>query len=345
MKYGVIPENLIERFVLMLGKIPLPVIDSLFPLMKARVLMAAVSLGVFEAMRDGWHTAADLAQKLALDPVCLQMLLRTLVFAEYLEQRGNEFALTKMARRFLISGSELDFSGYVMWNYTQWDFVEHLEDLVRTGIGVDFHATMKDATAWKFYQRAMMEVARLDAPVVAAKMPVPSGAQRMLDLGGSHGLFSAAICRKHPPLRSLVIDLPEAIESARLLAKEAKVDDVVEHRAGDVLTCDLDTGADVILISNVTHHFTPEQNQGLLRKVHAALRNGGTAGIWETELPAQSDPASEGDGAALFFRLTSTAATYHGEDYAGWMKDAGFTNIRQTRPMTSPGNVLVSGKV
>lgn len=345
MKYGIIPENLIERFVLMMGKIPLPVIDSLFPLMKARVLMAGVSLGVFEAMRDGWHNAADLAQKLSLDPVCLQMLLRTLVFSEYLQQRGNEFALSNMARRFLISGSELDFSGYVQWNYTQWDFVEHLEDLVRTGKGVDFHASMKDANAWKFYQRAMMEVARLDAPVVASKMPVPSGAGRMLDLGGSHGLFSAAICRKHPPLRSLVIDLPEAIDAAVQLAKEAKVDDVVEHRAGDVLTCDLETGVDVILMSNIAHHFTPEQNKALLQKVHSAVRSDGTVGIWETELPAQSDPASEGDGAALFFRLTSTAATYHGEEYAGWMKEAGFTNIRQIRPVTSPGNILVAGKV
>lgn len=345
MKYGVIPENLIERLMLMSGKVPLPVIDSLFTLMKARVLMAGVSLGVFEAMKDGWHTAPDLAQKLSLNQECLQMLLRALVFGEYLQQHDSEYALSNTGRRFLVDGSGMNFSGYVMWNYTQWDFVEHLEDLVRTGKGLDFHATMKDATVWNHYQRAMMEVARVDAPVVASKLAVPKDAQRMLDLGGSHGLFSAAVCRKHPPLKSLVIDLPEAVEAARGLAKEAKVDDVVEHRAGDILTCDLDTGVDVILMANVTHHFTPEQNRDLLKRTYSALRSGGTVGIWELELPAPGDKASEGDGAALFFRLTSNAAIYQGEDYEKWMKEAGFTSIRQIRPLTSPGNILVTGRM
>lgn len=345
MKYGIIPENIVERIVLMMGKVPLPVIDVLFTLMKARVLMAGVSLGIFEAMREGWHTVPDLAQKLSLDQECLRMLLRTLVFGEYLQQRGNEFSLSKNGKRFLVSDSAMDFSGYVLWNYTQWDFVEHLEELVRTGKGVDFHSSMKDPKAWNYYQRGMMEVARMDAPIVAAKMPVPHGAQRMLDLGGSHGFFSAAVCRKHPPLRSLVIDLPDAVDSARQLAKDAKIDDVVEHRAGDILTCDFETGYDVVLVSNVAHHFTPDQNRDLMKRIYGALRNGGTVGIWEVELPSPEDKASEGDGAALFFRLTSTAATYTGENYAGWLREAGFNSVNQIRPLTSPGNVLVTGKV
>ena len=143
----------------------------------------------------------------------------------------------------------------------------------------------------------------------------------------------------------MVIDLPEAVESARALAQDAKVDDVVEHRPGDILTCDLDTGVDVVLLANVAHHFTPEQIQQLLQRCYGALRNGGTIGIWELELPAREDKASEGDGAALFFRLTSTATTYRGEDFAAWMKQAGFTYVRQIRPIVSPGNVLVTGKV
>ena len=345
MKYGPTPENLMERLVLMSGKIPIPMIDSLFTLMKARSLMAGVSLGVFEAMHEGFHTTADLAKQLSLDAECLNMLLRTFVYSGYAVQRGNEYALSSLSRRSLLRGAEMDQTGYVMWNYTQWRLVEHMEDLIRTGKGVDFHSTMKDPVAWGYYQRGMMEMARLDAPVVASKLPVPDNAQRMLDLGGSHGLFGAAVCRKHPPLRSTVIDLPEACEAARELAKEAKVDDVVEHRPGDLLTCDLDTGVDVVLLSNVTHHFTMDQNQGLLKRVYGALRPQGSVGVWDMELPAETDRASEGDGAALFFRLTSSAATYRGEDYARWMTDAGFSHVRQIRPITSPGNVLVTGRV
>ena len=36
----------------------------------------------------------------------------------------------------------------------------------------------------------------------------------MLDIGGSHGFLSATLCRRHAGLRSVVLDLPEAIVSA-----------------------------------------------------------------------------------------------------------------------------------
>lgn len=344
MKYGAIPENLLERFALWTGKVPLPLIDSVFGLMKARVLMAGVSLGIFEAMREGKHTAADVARRLSLDEDCVHLLLRTLVYAEYMEQSGNEFQLSDMGRSTLLSGAPMEMCGYLMWNYTQWKFMEHLEDLIRTGKGLDFHNVMTDPNAWAQYQRGMMEIAKLDAPEISGKIPVREGATRMLDLGGSHGLFSAVLCRKHPPLRSTVIDLPEAIESARNLAIAAKSDDVVEHRAGDVLTCELDPEVDVILMSNILHHFGPDQVLTLLKRAHAALQNGGTLAIWEMERPSEKERASEGDGAALFFRLTSTASTYAGADYAGWAKEAGFQNVTVTHPARSPGNVLVTAR-
>ena len=39
MKYGPIPENPFERLALLSGKVPVPVLDAIFSLMKARCLM------------------------------------------------------------------------------------------------------------------------------------------------------------------------------------------------------------------------------------------------------------------------------------------------------------------
>ena len=80
----------------------------------------------------------------------------------------------------------------------------------------------------------MLETARFDAPVLARHVPVREGATRLLDLGGSHGLMGATLCRKHPPMRSTVLDLAAAIEHARALAAREGIADVVEHRAGDL---------------------------------------------------------------------------------------------------------------
>ena len=343
MKYGAIATSFPERLTLLLGKVPIPLLDTIFSILKARSLMAGVRLGVFEAMRGGHHSARELASRLSLDGDSLELLLRTLVHADYLVQRGERYALSKLGRRHLISGAEMELFGFVEWNYTQWEFVGHLEELVRTGKGVDFHSALEDPARWGHYQRGMLELARLHAHALAARVPVPHGSQKLLDLGGSHGLLGAAICRKHPPMRSTVIDLPAAIPHARYLARAEKIDDVVEHRAGDLLSGDLPGGNDVLLLSNVLHHFQPEQVRQILTNAHAALRKDGTIAIWDTETPPKGSRASDTDGAALFFRLTSSASLYRGDDYANWLRNAGFRNTGMKRPMLSPGRILVTG--
>ena len=113
----------------------------------------------------------------------------------------------------------MDRRGFVEWNYKQWEILGGLEDLIRTGRGIDLHETLRDPHDWSLYQRAMMENARDHAAVLAARVKVPAGSQSLIDLGGSHGLLGAAICRKYPPLRSTVFDLEAALAAARELAK------------------------------------------------------------------------------------------------------------------------------
>lgn len=344
MKFGVIPTSLIERMALMTGKVPVPMIDALAGPLKARCVMAATTLGVFDAMRDGSHRVTDLAARCQVDPAALELLLRTLVVFDYVVQRGETFALSAMARRTTLRDSPRSLAGYITFNYVQWRFMEGLESLLRSGRGLDFHHTMENPDEWKAYQRAMLELARFDAPVVAARVPVPAGARDLLDLAGSHGLMGAAICRRHPPLRSTVLDLPQAIDHARALAAEERIGDVVTHYAGDLMTDDLGTSRDVVLVSQILHHFTPERIVTVLRRVHAALRPGGVAAIWEVDAPTSGSAAGAGDIAALYFRLTSTAGAFHGDEYAAWLREAGFTAIRVARPVLSPGNVLVCGR-
>lgn len=346
MKYGVIPTTLTERLALLSGKVPVPMIDALFGPLKTRAIMAAVRLGVFEAMRDGEHTPAALAATLHLDPDTLELLLRGLVVCDYVRQRpGDRFALSSLGRRSMIDGAPMEFVGFMRFNYRQWEFIEHLEDLVRTGRGVDFHETMTDADSWRDYQRAMLERARFDAPIVASRVPVRKGATNLLDVAGSHGLFGAAICRRHPPMRSTVIDLPQAVSHARALASAEKIDDVVTHREGDLFASDLGSNHDVVLLLNILHHFTEDRILSILDRVRTAMRGDGTVAVWEIEAPKRGSRATSGDGVALFFRLASTAGAYHGDQYAEWMRRSGFDRVAVVRPSMSPGNVLVTARL
>jgi SAM-dependent methyltransferase len=342
-KFGPIPENLSERLALRMGKVPTPVLDVLFGPLKARAVMASVKLGIMDALAGAPATAAQLAGALHLDEECLEMLLRVLVLCEYLVWDGTLFSLSGLARRTLAPGAPMDRRSYVEWNYTQWEIIENLEELLRTGSGVELHEELRDPQAWKHYQRGMMENARDHAAFLSAKVPVPAGARSLIDLGGSHGLLGAAICRRHPPLRSTVFELEPAMAAARELAKEEGFAELVCHRASDILKDDLGSDHDVALLANILHHFSPEENLALLKKVHQTLRPKGTIAIWEFERPGHDARVGAGDAIALYFRLTSSASAYSGDQYIAWLGASGFRGVRVVRSRLAPGYVLVSG--
>jgi hypothetical protein len=342
MNFGIIPETLRERLALRLGLVPLPIVDMLFGSMKTRMIMVGVSLGVFEALRHEPRSAVDLAESLSVDSNALECLVRALTHVGYLVRRGDGYALSRSARRTLLRGAPMDITGYVPWHETQCRFLEHLETLIRTGTGIEFHRTLHEKRSWRNYQRAMLAIACLDAATMARLVPIRSGATRLLDLAGSHGLLGAAICRRHPPMRSTVVDLPEAVEEGRALARETGNAELVDHRAGDLRTEPLED-CDAVLLANILHHFVPADITALIARVRTALRPGGTVAIWDLESPRRDDPVGHGDVVSLFFRLTSSAGAYHGTDYASWLRDQRFSHVKVVRPFRSPGRVLVIG--
>jgi SAM-dependent methyltransferase len=351
MRYKAIPQNLPERFALWTGMVPMPMVDSLFPLVKTRALMAGARLGIFEALRESPRDAASLAERLGLEAESLELMLRVLAASGYLACRRKRFGLTAMARKTMLKDSPMDSRGYVEFNYLQWEFLDRLEDLIRTGRGLDFHRTMRDTRDWESYQRGMLEIARLHAPLLAKRVPVPEGARRLLDIAGSHGLLGAAICRRHPPLRSTVIELPRALEAARSLAKEAGISDIAAHRPGDILEPGFglegeeERDWDVALLANILHHFSPGENQVILERVRDIMAPGGTLAIWDIERPEAGKPPELGrDASALLFRLTSTSRCFSAEDYRAWLSKAGFAAIRTVRPMTAPLHFLIHAR-
>ena len=240
--------------------------------------------------------------------------------------------------------SPLKLSTFVEWNHVTWRYLEKLEEVVRTGAGVDAHENLGPAANWALYQRAMLELAQTVADQVAALVPIRSGARKLLDIGGAHGLYGAMICRRHPALRSEVLDLPEAVEHARELAREVGIDDVVTHKAGDALHEDLGEGYDAVFIGYVVHHFTDAQSRDLFRRIGQTLVAGGTVAIWDYKRPeSDAEPELGGDALSLFFRITSTAQCYRSSDYIEWLKSAGFENVAAQVAPFAPSSVLVTG--
>lgn len=346
MRYGIRPQGVAERLALWLGLAPIPVLDLVIPLVQVRALMAGLELGVVEALREQPATASEVAERCGLDPETTRLLLKVLASSRYVRQQRDAFSLTRLARATLLRDARSGLSAYAAHNYAQWRWLEGLEQTLQRGAGVDFHAQLVEGDpAWTAYQRAMLELARPVAKTLVRVLPVPPGASTLLDLGGGHGALGAALCRAHPPLRSTVIDLPSALPEARRLAEAEGLTDVVSHRAGDLSCCELRGPADVVLLSNVLHHFQPAIREALLARVVNALSPSGTVAIWETEAPdARGAPELARDAIALLFRVTSSAPAMSEAELLAMLARSGFVHARVVRPAVTRGRLLVHAR-
>lgn len=338
MKLSVSGETAAERLAIALGLAPVPLVDTHMSFLRARAIMVATKLGIFDALAAGPLAAEAVAARCSTSTFATTKLLNALVACGYLRATKGAYALTARARTWLLADSPQSVRDKVLFEFYEWTIVEGTEAFMRTGRADDLHLS-PDEERWAAYQRAMRVLSRLAAPEIVRRTPMPAGATRMLDIGGSHGAIPAAMCRRYPALSAVVLDLPAAVRhAAPLLAAEGLGARVV-HREGDARVEDLGAGEwDLVYISQLLHHFDEPTNRALMRRVAHALKPGGCVAVVELVRPAA--PGASGQVGALldlYFALTSRSGTWSGAEIMAWLRDAGLESPREMRLRTVPG--------
>jgi SAM-dependent methyltransferase len=338
MRLGPVAENPVEWLIARLNMGPRPLLETQMAYTLARLIMVGTKVGVFEALADGKATSADVASRCGTSDVGTEKLLFALAGAGYLRARDGTYELTPVTRKWLLRDSEHSITDKLLLQFYEWEWMGRAEDYVRSGEPLELHS-MTDDEQWDLYQRGMRALANTFVPEAVRRMPLPKHARDMLDIGGSHGYYSVALCRRKEGLRSVILDLPQAVEHAGpLLAAEGMGDRVV-HRAGDALTDDLGTAAyDLVLIAQVVHHFTEEQNRELAERIARALRPGGVYAVLDQFRPRNPKQAGQ-TGALLefYFALTSQSGTWTVDEIRDWQRQAGLEARGPIHFRTVPG--------
>ena len=345
MKLGAVPENFVERLASLFGLVPPGLLESWLGFMVARTMITATKLDVFEALGTGWLTAEEVADRCKTHPRATEQLLNALVGVGCLKVRGDRYAMLRSFRSSILKDAKSSFRGLMLFHFLEWRWWEHCEEYVRTGEPLRVHETMTKEE-WGVYQLGMRSGSAMHADWIAKQLPLPPTARTMLDIGGSHGYFSVAICRRSPQLRATVLDLPEAIRhAAPLLAREGMGDRVV-HRAGNALTDDLGAEAyDLVFLASLVHHFDGVTNQELMGRIARALRPGGIVAVWET-VPQDRTGRIRQMGALfdLYFGFSSEAGTWSAAEVAGWFRQAGLEVQEPRHPWIMPDLALHIGR-
>jgi SAM-dependent methyltransferase len=158
-------------------------------------------------------------------------------------------------------------------------------------------------------------------------------------------MFGVLLAQKHPNVEVTALDWAPVLEVARENAEKFGVADRHRLLPGSAFTTEFGGGYDLILLTNFLHHFDPPTNESLLRKVHAALNDGGCAVTLEF-VPNEDRVTPP---AAAAFSMTMLASTPAGDaytfpQYQSMFANAGFAASELIQLSPSPQSLILSRK-
>jgi 2-polyprenyl-3-methyl-5-hydroxy-6-metoxy-1,4-benzoquinol methylase len=340
--------NVIEQLILLrLNQGPGPLLD-LFGAGAFRVAVSAVKLGIFNALAQRPLTGEELAHHIGINEQAAATILATLDAFGYVKRtRHGRYINTPGTAKWLLSDSPSHLADFLLWwhqlVFTFWD--QHFEAIMRDGRPpLTIYAWLESQPdGWNVAQAGFEATARLVIEDVVTKIDVPRGSTRALDVGGGHGLYSIALCRRHPEITATVFDLPAALERAKANSHASGLRDRVQIQPGDYREDDLGSNYDVALVFNVIHAHQPEENIRLLKKVAAALAPQGRVVILDqmdaTALGPMTRAANSLIGLAYFTLLSGQTFPYTA--VASWLSEAGFAVVSQKRLPKAPGTSMI----
>jgi SAM-dependent methyltransferase len=332
MRLGAVPQNFVELLGLAAGVVPTPLMDTVVALLLARTIMAATALGIFDALENGALTAEAISVRCGTNPSATDRLLRALYGCRYLEWAQDHYRLAPVARRWLLRRQPQSLHAAILHRSLDLRFMM-FEDYVKDGKTQDFHGKLSPQE-WQVYHDGQASHATLLIEEVVKRVRLPEGATDLLDLGGGHGAYSVAFCRRYPTLRARVLDLArtEGLSEPTLASNADR--SRVKFEIADIRTVPIpENSCDVILMANVVHHFDEAINRRLMRTVARALRAGGALIVIDFVRPRALARLGQLEGLLdLYFGAASGAGLWTIEDIRKWVSDAG--NLELLPPKT-----------
>jgi SAM-dependent methyltransferase len=302
----------------------LPMVDVYLPMMKAAAIISAGQLRLFEALAERPLTVPELAAAIGASEFGTSHLADFLVAVGYLVQAEGRLSNAPHAARWFTRRGSVDYTAGLLWTAESWTLMSQLTGAVQAGApGKTLWETMRERPQWgPVFSSYMHAFARHLNPDLLARVNLPSGATRLLDLGGSHGLHSIGFCKRDPELSSVIVDLPESLTGTRETIAAAGLSGRITLRPGNLLDGAWGDGYDAVLYLSVAHNQTFEDNRRVVAQIARVLRPGGRIVIHEY---LTGTPLDVYDAAFRLTLLVETATrTYSFDEIAGWLAEAGF---------------------
>lgn len=337
--------NFIERLLIHSGIIPSALLDCGISMFQASAVLTAGDIKLFNHLKNSPLTLEELSAKTGCSSRGLQVLLLCMLNLGYLKKNGNHYTLSKATKRsfpielfpdmvpfFRAVNEKLNYATTGVKDNPQGGIMGW--DMVKTGeIG-------------KSYQIAMRWLGSSTVDEVVSNTKMQNEPKRMLDIGGSHGLYCVKFCRKYPSLKATDMDWAIGLENAKqTLAQEKDVAPQIGLHEGDFEKDNLPAEQyDFVFLGNIIHGLNEKGNQVLFKKIADVTASNATVAILDQYSNVKGSAFVKGVASLIGWNLFlfSGGRAYDFDVVKQWLEKFGFHSVTLTHLKRSPGFSLIT---
>lgn len=317
----------------------------------SKTLLSAVELGVFTELATGPKDGTALSRELGLHPRSSRDFLDALVALGMLEREGDRYANTSSTDRYLDRGKPTYVGGILeMAERRLYRFWGSLTEALHTGRPQNeaknaqdlFGAIYADPERLEAMLEAMTGISLSAGQAIAEKFPWDRY-NSVLDIGCAQGAVPVQIALAHPHISGGGFDLPVVRPIFERYVATNGLEKRLRFHSGDFFDKPMPT-ADVLVMGHILHDWDLDQKRHLLAKAYEALPVGGALIVYE----AMIDDDRRENAFGLLMSLNMLIETPGGfdftpEDCIGWMREAGFRQMRIDQ-LTGPDSMVIGLK-
>jgi len=248
-----------------------------------QVLFTAVKHDIFSVLSEESKTVEQVAQGIGTDSYITEKLLNALVSIRLLAKSSGKYSNTALAETFLVKGKPFYQGDYIKTAkpisfgtspYDDWAKIgQALEQgYVQPDVGVGLY---DESFSLAMKEGAVRGEIQATAEVISSYTWFRN-AKKLLDLGGTHGLYAIAFADKNPELEATLFDFPgvPGLAGAEKLIEQYGINGRVEIREGNFfMEADIGEEYDIVFISHV--YLQGDILDAVLTRIHGALNENG----------------------------------------------------------------------
>jgi SAM-dependent methyltransferase len=320
-----------------------------------QTLRTAVELDLFTILAQHPGAPLDrLAQLTGVDRRPMRIVLLGCTALQLVEKRGPRYYNTPVSDSRLNRASPVNIVATVEFGHRiVYRAIFHLLDAVRmntnaglsefTGTGDTIYERLAHAPDLeRVFHAGLRTTSGLSVDHLLGHVDFAS-VRHVLDVGGGDGTVLSGLARRHPHLRGTLLERGSVCARARARFEAEELTDRVDAREVDCVAESFPSGPDCILLMHFLTIWSEETNRALVRKCHQTLPAGGRLVVFDgAQSNDERGPVRAARWSPYFLVLASGQGLFYtADEYAGWMRQAGFIDVEQQ--YTSPDHALVVG--